>query len=129
MLSEMMPFLILWVVFAIAALLLRPPESRDVRVIDHETAEFRVLLNEASVTDKCIELRFLRKKILALQWEKVMARAVLAANTLQEKLVVYSELNELQAEHAKGTLEKIQTHLRWKTSIYVRKVHAYFCCS
>ena len=87
----------------------------------------------------------IRKKIKALSLEKIMACAlarltahdfeIRLANMRREdvhisplkmKLAVYSQMNELQAEHAEGALEKIWTHLRWQASLFVCKVHEYF---
>jgi len=45
------------------------------------------------------------------------------------KFAVYSEMNELQAENAEGALQKIWTRLRWRASLLVCKVHAYFFSS
>jgi hypothetical protein len=143
MLSEIVLSLTLWVLFAIDALLLRPPESRDVHVLDHEMAEFRVLLNEAREAGNWSEVRDIGKNITALSCEKNMTRALadltapdfetrlanLKMSALEMKLAVYSEMNELQAEHAKGALETIQTHLRWKISLFFCKVHTHFFCS
>jgi hypothetical protein len=147
MLSIMVLCLSLWVLSAIAWLLLQPPQSRDVRVIQHEIEEHTALQNEArEAMNKSKELQ-IRKKIKALLEEKNMAGALAGLtvpdfeirlenmrredvhiSALEMKLAVYSEMNELQAEHAEGALEKIWTHLRWKVSLFVRKVHKYFFC-
>jgi len=142
MLSIIVLCLTLWVLSAIAGLLLQPPQSRDVRVIDHEIEEHAALQNEAhEAMNRSKELE-IGKKIKALSWEKIMTGALadltardfemrladLRMSPLEMKLAVYSEMNELQAEHAEGALEKIWTHLRLKASLFVRKVHKHFFC-
>jgi hypothetical protein len=55
---------------AIAGLLLQPPQSRDVRVINHEIEEYAALQNEAhEAMNRSKELE-IGKKIKALSWEK-----------------------------------------------------------
>ena len=58
-----------------------------------------------------------------------MRLANLSMSPLTMKFAVYSEMNELQAENAEGALQKIWTRLRWRASLLVCKVHAYFFSS
>ena len=143
MLSDIVLSLTLWALSAIAVLLLQPPESRDVRVIDHEMEELTALRNEAREAMNRRAVLEISEKIKALSWEKNMARALaglttpdfemrlanLSMSPLTMKFAVYSEMNELQAESAEGALQKIWTRLRWKASLLVCKVHAYFFSS
>lgn len=143
MLSDIVLSLTLWVLSSIAVLLLQPPESRDVRVIDHEMEELTALRNEAREAMNRRAVLEIGEKIKALSWEKNMARALaglttpdfemrlanLSMSPLTMKFAVYSEMNELQAEHAEGALQKIWTRMRWRASLLVCKVHAYFFSS
>jgi hypothetical protein len=91
----------------------------------------RLKKNSGLYSRQDAEVRDLTTKIRALSFEKNLACVFvdLAEHDLEMKLAVYSEMNELQAEHAKGALETIRTHLHWKISLFFRKMHTYCFCS
>jgi hypothetical protein len=71
----------------------------------HEAANWRVRYGKAEDD----EARGMRRRLKKNSGLYSCVFVDLAEHDLEMKLAVYSEMNELQAEHAKGALETIRT--------------------
>jgi hypothetical protein len=119
MLSIIVLCLTLGVLSAIAGLLLQPPHSRDVRVIDHEIEEHAALQNEAHEAMNRSEVLEIGKKIKVLDWEKIMTGALVglgvAGDGVREQLALFDEIvrqDEL-AKLKKKIQAKIDSNFEW----------------
>ena len=112
MLSIIVLCLTLGVLSAIAGLLLQPPHSRDVRVIDHEIEEHAALQNEAHEAMNRSEVLDLGKKIKVLAWVRhngVAGDGVREQLALLDEIVRQGDLASLK----KVIQAKIDDHFQW----------------
>jgi len=116
MLSIIVLCLTLGVLSAIAGLLLQPPHSRDVRVIDHEIEEHAALQNEAHEAMNRSEVLEIGKKIArGMANEYIVRYNGVAGDGVREQLALFDEIvrqGDL-ASLKKVIQAKIDDHFQW----------------